>query len=138
MPKKALVDYNFIKELSEKVDFSKKDKRFFRAKVKNSLNGGSKRAKKIEEIRHLLMAATKTHKKSGKKKDAGRPAKRAKLEKRPKPFTQYDSESGSESGSNSGSSEGSESESATDNPKVPSEASSGSSGSDSEDKEKNK
>ena len=66
MPTKALVDFAFIKELGEIISI--KDKRFFRAKLKKSLNNG-KGSKKIEDkIRHLLLAATKNNKKSRKKR----------------------------------------------------------------------
>lgn len=134
MPKKALVDFDLIKELSENI--SKKDKRFFRAKVKNSLNG-SKRDKKIQKIRQLLMAATEGNKKSGKKRPR-KSVKRSKPEKRQKTFTQFDSGSGS--GSESGSSSGSSSESEPDGPgdtQKPNTEASGSSSCESESGEKN-
>ena len=130
MPKKALVDYDFIKELSESIN--KKDKRHFRAKVKSSLNG-SKRTKKIEEIRRILMAAAKDNKKSGKKRGSGT-SKSSKPDKRRKTFTQF--ESGSGSASSSQSSSGSDSEGPSDNPKNNSEASSSSSASESDKGEK--
>ena len=134
MPKKALVDFNFIKELCESIE--KKGKRSFRGKVKNSLNG-SKREKKIEEIRHLLMAATKSDTKSSKKPRNNKPDKRSINSKRTKTFTQFDSRS--ETGS-SDSSSGSEAESSKENAKSNSEesCSEGLSGCDSgtEDKER--
>ena len=118
MPKKALVDFNFIKELCESIE--KKGKRSFRGKVKNSLNG-SKREKKIEEIRHLLMAATKADAKSVKKRRISKPDKRSSGGKRTKTFSQFDS--GSESSTSSGSSSDSEAESTKDTKKPNSEAS---------------
>ena len=136
MPKKALVDFAFIKELSESI--VKKDKRFFRAKVKNLLNNG-KRSKKIEEIRHLLMAAAKSNKKSRKKKDRGkRLAKRDKPGKLKKTFTQFEATSSSDSGSgsSSGSSSDSEPDSAADKTKKGPQSSTGSSSSESENEQK--
>ena len=137
MPTKALVDFAFIKELGEIISI--KDKRFFRAKLKKSLNNG-KGSKKIEDkIRHLLLAAAKNNKKSRKKKDSGgRPAKRTKPDKRGKTFTQFEAGSGTGSGTgtSSGSSSESESESAPDDAKQNTEASSASSGSESENGEK--
>ena len=131
--KLALVSYAFVKELSESIS-KKKDKRFFRAKVKSSVNNG-KKAKKIEQIRRLLLAATKSNKKSSKKKDTGgRSAKRTKPDKRAKTFTQF--QAGSGTGSSSGSSSSSDSESAPDNSKANTEASSATSGSESENGEK--
>ena len=132
MPKKALVDYSFIKELSENI--LKKDRKSFKAKVKSSLNGGSKREKNLEKIRHLLLAAAKGDPKSGKKKSSRKSGKKPKLEKRTKTFTQFDSGSGSASSSSHSSTE-SESDSASENPKPNSEASGGSSGSESENAE---
>ena len=133
MPKKALVDFAFIKELSESID--RKDKKVFRAKVKSALNG--KRSKKIDQIRHLLLAATKSHEKSRKKKNSGkRPSKRGKPDKRGKTFTQFGTGSGTGSGSSSGSSSSSESESAPDNAKQSKDATSASSSSESENGEK--
>ena len=136
MPKKALVDFNFIKELCESVD--RKGKRSFRGKIKSKFNG-SKREKKIEEIRHLLMAATKSDSKSSKKPRTHKPDKRSTNSKRTKTFSQFDSRSGTESSSDSSS--GSETESSKENAKSNSEGScsEGQSGCDSgtEDKQRN-
>ena len=132
----ALVEYNLIKELSESI--SKKDKRFFKAKLKDSLNGKrkTKRDKKIEEIQRLLLAATKGDKKPGKKKDLGKLPKRPKPDKKEKTFTQFESDSESGSGS-SGSSSGSETEGAEENSRPKSEDSSGTSDSEPDAGEKN-
>ena len=138
MPKKALVDFDFIKELSENI--TKKDKKYFRAKVKNSLNG-SKRDKKIEKIRHLLLAASKSDKKPGKKRKSSKNSRRDKPDKRAKVFTQFDTGSetgtGSESGSGSESSTDSEPENSKITAPANSEVSSASSESESEKGEKN-
>ena len=132
MPRKmALVDFAFVEELSEG-KIRKKDKRYFRAKVKDSLEHGSKRDKKLEKIRHLLLAATKGDKKPDKKKGSGKSLKPVKPNKRAKTFTQFDTGSTSGSGSSSDASSDSESESPENNAKQSSEASSGSSGSESD------